>query len=44
MGFCDGLSKRRMFQHFFFNFVKAFVEVILLEGLLQKKILQGRYH
>jgi hypothetical protein len=37
MGFCDGLLKRRMFQHFFLNSMKAFVEVILLEGLLQKR-------
>ncbi len=37
MGFCGGLLKRRMFQHFFLSSMKTFVEVILLEGLPQKK-------
>jgi hypothetical protein len=33
MGFCDGLLKRKMFQHLFFEFYEGVVEVILLEGL-----------
>jgi hypothetical protein len=37
IGFCDELLKRRMFCHFFLNSMKAFVEVILLEGLPQKR-------
>jgi hypothetical protein len=35
MGFCDGLYKRWMFQQFFLNSTKAFVEVILLKRLPQ---------
>jgi hypothetical protein len=37
MGFCDKLLKRRMFRHFFLNSMKAFTEVILLEGLPQER-------
>jgi hypothetical protein len=37
MGFCGKLLKRKMFRHFFLNSMKAFLEVILLKGLQQKR-------